>query len=130
MAAPFAKETSWRARIRCFHYAWRGLRLLVATQWNARIHLAITLGMILAAWFFEVTTLEWCALIIAAMIVWSTEALNTAVEFAVDLVSPEHHPLAEKAKDVAAGAVLVSAAGALIIGIAILGPRCTRLLLE
>ena len=60
--------------------------------------------------------------------VWTAEALNTAIEFLVDLASPELHPLAAKAKDVAAGAVLVAAIGSLVVGVLVFGPHVLKLL--
>lgn len=59
---------------------------------------------------------KWCWIVLACMAVWITETLNTALEFLTDLASPDFHPLAGKAKDVAAGAVLIAAIGAVIIG--------------
>jgi len=62
------------------------------------------------------------------MAVWTSEALNTALEFLADVASPEIHPLVEKAKDVAAGAVLISAIGAVAIAILVLGPYFVNLI--
>ena len=67
--------------------------------------------------------MEWCAVLFAIALVWVAEALNTALERLTDLASPEFHPLAGKAKDMAAGAVLLAVAGAVLIGIVIFGPR-------
>ena len=67
-------------------------------------------------------------MVIAIMAVWTAEALNTALEFLADVASPEFHPLVEKAKDVAAGAVLISAGGSVIIALLILGPYTLRFL--
>jgi diacylglycerol kinase (ATP) len=66
---------------------------------------------------------EWCWIILAIMAVWTAEALNTALEFLADVASPDFHPLVEKAKDVAAGGVLISAIGAAIIGVLVLAPH-------
>jgi diacylglycerol kinase len=66
--------------------------------------------------------LEWCALILAAGLVWVAELLNTALETVVDLASPDRHPLAGKAKDIGAAAVLVAAMIAVLLGVLILGP--------
>lgn len=71
---------------------------------------------------------EWCWIVLAVMSVWTAEALNTAFEFLTDVASPNFHPIAEKAKDVAAGAVLVSATGAAIIGILVFWPRIVSLI--
>jgi diacylglycerol kinase (ATP) len=67
--------------------------------------------------------MEWCWMTLAIIGVWLAEALNTAIEFLTDLVSPEFHPLAGKAKDVAAGAVLIAAIGAGVIGMFVFGPH-------
>ena len=67
-------------------------------------------------------------MVIAIMAVWTAEALNTAFEFLADVASPEFHPLVEKAKDVAAGAVLISAGGSVVIALLILGPYVLRFL--
>lgn len=110
------------ARLRSFVYAFRGIRTMLLSQHNARIHAAATLLVITAGIGFGVTRLEWCALIAAMVLVWTAEALNTAMEFLCDVASPEFHPLVEKSKDVAAGAVLLSAGGALLIGVLVFGP--------
>jgi diacylglycerol kinase (ATP) len=70
----------------------------------------------------HLSTGEWCWIVLAIMSVWTAEALNTAFEFLADVASPEFHPLVQQAKDVAAGAVLLSAIGAAVIGLLVLGP--------
>ena len=109
-------------RLRSFGHAIRGLKGLVQTQHNARIHAVATVLVIAAAALFGISPAEWALIALAIVCVWVTEALNTAVELLVDLVSPEHHPLAGKAKDVAAGAVLVAAMGAVVVGVLVFGP--------
>jgi diacylglycerol kinase (ATP) len=74
------------------------------------------------------TLLEWVALVLAIVAVWTAEALNTAFEFLCDVASPQFHPLVAKAKDVAAGAVLICAAGALAIAAVVFAPRLGSLL--
>jgi diacylglycerol kinase (ATP) len=71
---------------------------------------------------------EWCWIVLAITSVWTAEALNTAFEFLTDVASPDFHPIAEKAKDVAAGAVLLAACGAAVIGVMVLGRRVLGLL--
>ena len=66
---------------------------------------------------------EWCWLVLAMGAVWTAEALNTAFEFLADAASPEFHPLVGKAKDVAAGGVLIAAMSAVLIGALVLGPH-------
>lgn len=65
--------------------------------------------------------MEWCAIVAAIGLVWAAEGLNSALEAAVDLASPEMHPLAGQAKDIAAGAVLLAATASLVIGILVFG---------
>jgi diacylglycerol kinase len=104
------------------------LKILLATQPNARVHLAAGILAVVAGFIFELATWEWVALIFAIGGVWITEALNTAIEFTVDLASPEHHELAGWAKDVAAGAVLIASIVALVIGALLFAPKIFLLL--
>ena len=110
-------------RINSFRYAFQGIARLFRTQANARIHLLATVVVVLAGFYFEISTLEWCccALSIAAM--FSAEAFNTAIEDLTDLVSPDYHPLAGHAKDVAAGAVFLMAIGASVVGALVFLPK-------
>jgi diacylglycerol kinase (ATP) len=114
---------STRARLRSFVFAGRGLRTILVSQHNARIHAAATLAVLAAGIGLRVSRLEWLCLILATALVWTAEALNTALEFLCDVASPEFHPLVEKAKDVAAGAVLISAFGAALVGLLIFVPH-------
>ena len=115
-------------RLRSFQHAIRGIAELVQSQHNARIHALATACVIGLGLFLGVSTLDWCALILAMIAVWAAEALNTAVEFLCDLVSPEFHPLVSKSKDIAAGGVLLSAIGAAVVGLLILGPPLLSLI--
>jgi len=115
-------------RLRSFGYAFRGLKVLLKTQQNARIHAVATLLVLGAGALFRVSAAEWALLALAVAAVWTAEALNSAIEFLVDLTSPERHPLAGKAKDLAAGAVLAAAIGALVVGVLVFGPHVLKLL--
>ena len=117
------KRTGLARLVASFGYALRGLWTLLATQANARVHVGASVLVIVAGFWFGLTRLEWCAIVAAIGLVCTAEGLNTAFEFLTDLVSPEHHPLAEKAKDVAAGAVLVASIAAAVIGAIIFGPK-------
>lgn len=117
------KSFKFTARLSSFRYAFRGVRVMLLTQHNAWVHLSFTVGVFIAAFLFQVSADEWCWLILAMMSVWTTEALNTALEFVCDVVSPEFHSGVEKAKDVAAASVLLSALGATAIGVIVFGPR-------
>jgi diacylglycerol kinase (ATP) len=95
---------------------------MISTQHNAWIHAAFTIGVVASGLYFHLTKADWTWIILAIVSVWTAEALNTAFEFLTDVASPEFHPLAEKAKDVAAGAVLITAIGSVLIGIVTFGP--------
>jgi diacylglycerol kinase len=107
---------------RSFYYAFAGLGFLFRSQRNARIELAIgAAACALAAWL-GISRAEWAVLIFTIALVLILEGLNTAVEAAIDLASPELHPLAKAAKDLAAGMVLIAAIASIIVGLLILGP--------
>lgn len=103
-------------------YAVAGLRFLIRTQPNFRIHLVVATLVVGAGAYLRLDPLAWGLLIFAIGMVLCSEALNTAIEALVDLSSPESHPLAGTAKDVAAAAVLLSALTAIGIGLCVLGP--------
>ena len=124
-----SKESlTFTGRIRSLRCAVKGIGVMISSQHNAWIHAAATVIVIVVGFYLQLTKPEWCWIILAIISVWTAEALNTAFEFLTDVASPEFHPLAEKAKDVAAGAVLISAIGSVLIGIVILGPYLLRLL--
>ena len=123
-------ETSsltFTGRVRSFKCAFKGMRVMIATQHNAWLHAIATVLVIGVGLYFRLSTAEWSVLVLAMMSVWTSEALNTAFEFLTDVASPEFHPLAEKAKDVAAGAVLIAAIGSAAIGLLIFGPHLLAL---
>ena len=115
-------QLTFTGRVRSFRCAIRGLRVMIVSQHNAWIHALATIIVLLVSVYFRLTRAEWCWIIVAIISVWTAEALNTAFEFLTDVASPEFHPLAEKAKDVAAGAVLITAIGSALIGLIIFGP--------
>jgi len=100
---------------------------MLRTQHNAWIHALATLGALGAGIGLDIDRGEWLAIVLAIMAVWTAEALNTAFESLCDVASPEFHPMVERAKDVAAGAVLVAALGAVCIGLLVFGPRLLAL---
>ncbi|MGB1140474.1 MAG: diacylglycerol kinase family protein [Halioglobus sp.] len=103
-------------RLASFGYAFAGIAVLLREQHNAWVHLLATAVVVGAGILFHVSMTEWALLVLAITGVWVAEALNTAIELVCDVASPEYHPLVKKAKDVAAGAVLLSATGAAAIG--------------
>lgn len=123
----FVKDRSWKARLTCFRDAARGLKVHLATQANARIHagatvLAVALGLPLG-----LTPSEWLAVVVAIGLVWVAETFNTALETLVDFVSPEIREEAGRVKDIAAGAVLLAAITAAVIGAIIYVPKLLAL---
>ena len=96
--------------------AMRGVGFMFS-ELSIRVLAIATLLTICAGAYFSVSLLEWCALILAISLVWAAEGFNTALERLTDLVSPGFHPLAGKAKDIAAGAVLLASTGAFLVGL-------------
>lgn len=111
------------ARVRSVRYALRGVRAVVASQHNAWVHVAATLSVVTAGIVVGLGRFEWLALVFAVMSVWTAEALNTAFELLCDVASPAFHPLVGRAKDVAAAAVLICAAGAVVVAAFVFGPH-------
>lgn len=109
-------------------YAWQGVSYMLRTQPNAWFQIGIWVVVTAVGLGFGLTAGEWCAAVLAMALVWITEALNTAIEDVVDLASPGQHALAGRAKDIAAGAVVVSVAASAIIGLIIFAPRFWALL--
>ena len=123
-------ESYLNGRLRSFGYAFRGLKVLLQSQQNARIHALATVLVVVAGVVLRLSPVEWGLVALAIAGVWAAEAINTAIEALVDLASPEHHPLAARAKDVAAGAVLAAAIGSAVVGGFVFGPHLLRLLGE
>jgi diacylglycerol kinase len=109
-------------RILSFRYAFEGWSYVLKSQHNAWIHGGATIAVVILAVWLRISRYEWSILLLTIAFVWTAEFVNTAIEVMVDLISPEEHPLAKRAKDIAAGAVLVSAFTAVIVGLLILGP--------
>lgn len=106
-----------------FVYAFRGLWHALRTQRNMRVHLAFAILVTIAGILLHISAVEFALLYVAIAGVFIAEMFNTVIEICVDLAQPEYHPLARTAKDVAAGAVLLSAMLAVVIGIFVLGPH-------
>jgi diacylglycerol kinase (ATP) len=109
-------------RAKSFGYAFQGLVFMVRTQHNAWIHLAATVAVIVAGLLLKVSAADWRWLITALALVWVAEAMNTAFEHLCDVVSPQFHPGVQRCKDIAAGAVLICAIAAALLGGATLWP--------
>lgn len=112
----------WHGRWRSFGYALAGIAYVWRTQPNFWIHTVMAVFVTILGLVLRLSRYEWAILLLAMIIVFSAELMNSAIEAIVDKASPEHHPLAKAAKDCAAGAVFVAAIGAVLIGILILAP--------
>lgn len=106
-----------------FKYALEGLFICIKKERNIKIHLFVMMIVIICGVLFSLTKFEWMICILLFGLVISLELMNTAIEAVVDLCSPDFHPLAKIAKDTAAGAVLVSAIVAAMIGLMIFLPK-------
>jgi diacylglycerol kinase (ATP) len=115
--------TGIKKYINSFGYACTGIADLLCGQFHAKVHIAGAILAIAFGFFFQITRTEWCIVVLAIGLVLSSEAMNTAVEYVVDMVSPEYHELAGKAKDVAAGAVLLIAISAAVVAAIIFLPK-------
>jgi len=108
---------SFADRLRSFRYAAGGIGFMLRYQHNAWIHLTITVAVCLTAWWFRLSAADWRWLVVAIVLVWVAETMNTAFEYVCDVISPEFHGSVEKAKDIAAGAVLICSGGAAVLGL-------------
>ena len=117
------KGFTLRKRLNSFRYAFNGIRLLIQNEHNAWIHCIITICVIISGFIFNLSATEWISIIIIIGIVFSAEAINSAIESISDLVSPEYNEHIKQTKDLAAGAVLIVAIIAVIIGLIIFIPK-------
>jgi len=112
----------WRRLVRSFSYALQGIVYTVKTQRNMQIHVAAATLVLAAAWWLQIPRSDVLLVFFSIGLVFSLELINTAVEAAVDLASPEWHAKAKIAKDASAGAVLIAAILSVGIGIMVFGP--------
>lgn len=116
------KSFSLVLRIRAVGYAIRGLGEFLKETHSAWLQILVFIAVIILGVFFDITETEWIFIVLAAGLVLMAEAFNTAIETVVDLASPNFHPLARTAKDVAAGAVLIAAIASIAVGIIVFAP--------
>lgn len=111
-----------RSLVESFRYAFAGIWYTLRSQRNARIHLSIAIVVVIVGIVLNLNVGEWAVIGLTMGFVFVAEMFNTVIEAIIDLVTEEYHPLAKQAKDVAAGAVLVAAMTAIVVGLLILGP--------
>lgn len=114
---------SWEKRAKSFKYAFNGIKYLLKTQHNAWIHSSIAITVILAGIWFQLSILEWSVIAISIGGVFMAEAFNTAIELLADKITTSINPIIGKAKDVAAGAVLIFAMATVAVGLLIFIPK-------
>lgn len=112
-----------RGLFNSFGYALKGMMTIFRTEQNIWIHLAASVVAIALGFILHISSGEWIAITIVIALVIAAELFNTAIEYLVDHISPEHHPKMGNVKDMAAGAVLIVAIAALITGLIIFIPK-------
>ena len=117
-----SRNFSIRKRLESFLYAFRGIGLLIRSEHNARIHFAALILVIIAGVWFKIEKLDWIIIVLVSAFVFSSEAINSAIESLADEVSEEKRERIRNAKDLAAGAVLIAAISATVAGIYIFLP--------
>jgi len=118
--------TSRSGFLRSFSFAGQGVWHVVRTQRNMRVHLLAGLAAVAAGLILHIGAADWACVLTVIGLVLTAETLNTVVEALVDLCTDEYHPLAKAAKDMAAGAVLLSSAAAVGVAVAVFLPRLLR----
>ncbi|WP_337018991.1 diacylglycerol kinase family protein [Oceanobacillus massiliensis] len=121
-------ELKDKRKIIGFSYAWNGLKEIVRSERNFRIHLTITVLVIITGLLLHLSALEWGIIILTIGLVLTAEVTNSAIEKTIDYLRPEIHPSAKVIKDVAAGAVLVAAVISVVIGVLIFWPKIESLI--
>ena len=114
---------SWKKRLKSFKYAFNGLKILIREEHNARIHIFIAVCVLVAGLFFEISADEWIAVTLCIGMVIALEMINSTIENLADFVSPEKHDRIKKVKDLAAGAVLLGAVVAVVVGLIVFLPK-------
>ncbi|WP_181304793.1 diacylglycerol kinase [Rufibacter sp. XAAS-G3-1] len=122
------RPTFIRSRLNSFGYALKGISAAFRSEANMRWHVLSAGAVVAAGFYFGLTNMEWVVICFAIGLVWMAELFNTALEVVVNLVSPERHPLAGKAKDIAAGAVLIASLTAAVAGLLVFLPYLWALL--
>jgi diacylglycerol kinase (ATP) len=117
------KRFSIVARAKSFKHAFRGIGIIFKTQHNAWVHSVIAGIVVIMGIVYSLNEAEWGLIILSMASVIAAEGFNTALEIDIDLTSPDYHPYAKDTKDVAAGAVLLTVVGAVIVGLIIFIPK-------
>ena len=128
MKAPYADKGFLVSRWYSFRAALSGARFTLRSQPNAWIELTAAAVVIVAGWWLQIKPVEWAIVALTLGMILALEAVNTAIEATVDLISHDYHPLAKIAKDAASGALIFAVLGSLGVAVAIFGPYLWRLI--
>lgn len=113
---------SFKKQMKSFTFAWKGILTCAGHEQNITFHLLAAIAVIVAGFIFHITHIEWMVVMLCIGSVIAAELFNSAIERLVDLVSPERNKIAGEVKDIAAGAVLVTAIAAAIVGLIVFLP--------
>ena len=114
-------------RLKCFTFAFNGLKILVQEEHNSWIHIAITICVVLAGFLLQISLIEWVAVVLCAGLVFALELVNSAIENMADFVSPQKDKIIGKVKDLSAAAVLIAAICSVIVGLIVFLPKIVAL---
>lgn len=112
-----------------FAHAWNGLWTVFKRERNFRIHLIASIIVVGCGLIVKLTVLEWLFICLTITLVFVTETINSVIEMTVDFISTENHPSAKIIKDMAAGAVLITAVASIVVGLIIFLPKIKVFLL-
>ena len=118
---------SWKARVKSFRYAWEGIVSFFRSEQNAQVHLVVTILVAILSLTLKLANWEAIAVVFSVALVWVAEMFNTVVEKTMDHISTATHPQVKMIKDIAAGAVLITAIAALIVGCIVFIPKLLAL---
>jgi diacylglycerol kinase len=119
----YSEKFSFRLRLKSVTYAWCGIKSMLHTEHNSRIHFVFTISALAMGFIFKLSLLEFSALIVVITMVWISELFNTCIEKLIDFVSTEKHPQIKLIKDMGAAAVMLSSISALAVGAIIFIPK-------
>lgn len=117
------KNFSFTNRLKSFVYAWSGIKSVLRTEHNSRIHLFLTLLAGVASIVFRISSTELMMLVIIIAMVWTAEIFNTCMEKIMDFISTQYHPQVKLIKDMASSAVMIASIAAIIAGAIIFLPK-------
>ncbi len=121
------EKFNFKKRIKSFSYAFRGITDLVKNEHNARIHCVAAVAVLIAGFILHLSDIEWVAVTICIGGVFMAEGFNSAIETLADKICKEDDLLIKRAKDIAAGAVLIMAITSVVVGLIIFLPKIIRL---